>query len=524
MNRRTFFMGAGGALLHPLWGRAEPACPPALWNLVAPDSSADPGVVCPNRITAIPRPNEKVVPFSQIRLPATPRRRPLWSELLRDPNAAKAMCVDLKRGYSELLHRSAADPMDPTGLLHQTWMHDFYCSGQWPGGDLHTTWMFLPWHRAFIFFHERMLAAAIDKPDFRLPIWDWDCMTGIPRFYTDVLGLPSFLTGRYGRQPNAKVDLDQCALEAWLLSQSFTDFCGSDKKNEAMRCQGGPHTVIHTNVVQGAMGHSMTSAADPVFYSHHANVDRFWSHWLDFYGPHEANFERPAQWLDSPMYLYDEQRQLVQFSPGDILDETSLGYYYASMPEILYQCTPLEIPSQLAEWATGLLPKLAALTIASIQYSANTLLDPLGCIRQLRELLEHPEQFAGYLTKAGFKGFPIQVTGNIKGSLEVGQYYYVYLQRTKPERIGGFGVFEHSHRQAGPLDPGCDVAVTGCLKPEALTQLMQGHGNLSLVYGKADPQSTGIEPQNQVRFKNLNLLVPQAVWDTWDEIRPWLLL
>jgi polyphenol oxidase len=44
--------------------------------------------------------------------------------------------------------------------------------------DVHHNWLFLPWHRAYLYFHERILAMLLEKHrgvrDFALPYWDWD--------------------------------------------------------------------------------------------------------------------------------------------------------------------------------------------------------------------------------------------------------------------------------------------------------------------------------------------------------------
>src|SRR5262249_49944520 len=56
-----------------------------------------------------------------------------------------------------------------------------------PGAQqVHWSWLFLPWHRAYLFFLERHLAQIVttvlggDGKKFALPYWDWETHKEIP--------------------------------------------------------------------------------------------------------------------------------------------------------------------------------------------------------------------------------------------------------------------------------------------------------------------------------------------------------
>ena len=96
-------------------------------------------------------------------------------------------------------------PSDPRSLIRQAWLHGYYCDPGQAGINVHNSWAFLPWHRAFLYYHEQILGSLIGKPHFRLPYWDWDQNGKIPPCFID-LGLPDFLTGTADRRqpgPNA---------------------------------------------------------------------------------------------------------------------------------------------------------------------------------------------------------------------------------------------------------------------------------------------------------------------------------
>ena len=78
----------------------------------------------------------------------------------------------------------ALPPDDPRSLAGQAKIHCAFCNraymqGGEDGGSnvplqIHFSWLFLPWHRWYLFFHERILGSLIGDPTFALPYWNWD--------------------------------------------------------------------------------------------------------------------------------------------------------------------------------------------------------------------------------------------------------------------------------------------------------------------------------------------------------------
>jgi polyphenol oxidase len=96
----------------------------------------------------------------------------------------------LKNAYAALRDLAKQKPDDPRNWFHQGQVHCWYCSGAldglW-GQEIHGGWWFLPWHRAYLFFHEQILGALIGDPTFALPYWDWDT-PGRDRFRSMPMG------------------------------------------------------------------------------------------------------------------------------------------------------------------------------------------------------------------------------------------------------------------------------------------------------------------------------------------------
>jgi tyrosinase len=77
-----------------------------------------------------------------------------------------------------------------------------------------------------------------------------------------------------------------------------------------------------------------TSLNDPVFWLHHANIDRIWQAWIEengeVYEP-VSGWPRPDENLNQAMIPFDEVGEKV--TPASVLDIDELGYEYAELPK-----------------------------------------------------------------------------------------------------------------------------------------------------------------------------------------------
>jgi tyrosinase len=101
-----------------------------------------------------------------------------------------------------------------------------------------------------------------------------------------------------------------------------------------------PHGAVHSLVGNdydragrlvraGWMGSFYTAGLDPVFWLHHANIDRLWQVWLDLDPAHRNPTGDPA-WEDTEFSFPRAGGGLHTWSIGEVLDTASLGYEYAS--------------------------------------------------------------------------------------------------------------------------------------------------------------------------------------------------
>jgi tyrosinase len=188
--------------------------------------------------------------------------------------------------------------------------------------------LFLPWHRAYLYYFELSLQ-DID-PQVTLPWWDWVTGGDLPRAYTArrADGRPNPLysaaiepmtTSRDPRWPRRTVRavgsvpgvLPPPWKDRWDWAQeapSFTEF------NRRI-------ALIHNNAhvwVAGTMGEVDWAAYDPIFWAHHAMVDRAWRIW---------QYSHPGS--GPPAALLDQTLEPRGMTVRETLDVSQLGYDYA---------------------------------------------------------------------------------------------------------------------------------------------------------------------------------------------------
>lgn len=216
-------------------------------------------------------------------------------------------------------------------------VHGYFCSSQSPLGDIHCNWEFLPWHRAFIYFHERTLGKLVGNPAFRLPVWDWETSKQIPGFLKDAGCV-------YAPNPASSSIADNKDLLQWLTSSHFECFSGSAAaRGNAFT---GPHVEIH-NYATRDFADLATAARLSIFYPHHANVDRYWMHWWNSYVNSGRKWPPSNGFASNKYQFYDECGNVVTVNPQDFLDPCRLGYTYTEpnlpLPLIKASGGPIEI-------------------------------------------------------------------------------------------------------------------------------------------------------------------------------------
>ncbi|MFJ9443765.1 tyrosinase family protein [Kitasatospora sp. NPDC101235] len=133
---------------------------------------------------------------------------------------------------------------------------------------------FLPWHRVLLDQVETELRRV--HSDVTIPYWDWTADQQVPQWLTNVL--PAVIVPgitprviRVTRSPGSKEDLQQriAGLGNVMRAGTFNTFVDGLENI---------HDLVH-DWVGATMSVLSTAPADPLFFMHHANVDRLWWTW-----------------------------------------------------------------------------------------------------------------------------------------------------------------------------------------------------------------------------------------------------
>ena len=265
----------------------------------------------------------------------------------------------------------ARSPSDPTSWSYQAAMHATYATpamADWNGCQ-HGNWFFLPWHRMYLYFFERIVRAAVTAAggpaDFALPYWNYNLpspgntippawraptlpdSTPNPLYLAPPLRASSYMAGA-AFDPSVTSPAVALADTVFATTTGANSF-GSGKVGPVHFASSygdleqTPHNVMHvviggstgaTPCSQGLMTDPNCSAQDPIFFLHHANIDRLWNTWIDSGG---GRVDPPdASWNDASFSFFDEHGASVSMTPADVLDTaTQLSYIYDDQPSPL---------------------------------------------------------------------------------------------------------------------------------------------------------------------------------------------
>jgi hypothetical protein len=268
---------------------------------------------------------------------------------------------------------------DPTSWTYQAAMHGTYATP--PSGALwnqcqHGTWYFLPWHRMYLYWFERIVrkaAVAAGAPDdWALPYWNYSAgapANQLPPAFRQPTWNPG--TGEepnplYTTARNTSPDINAGAAlptsaTSFATAYSYVNFTGtpapgfggpqtgfSHEPTAFGALENQPHNIVHVLVggdsippcSSGWMSDPNCAAQDPIFWLHHANIDRLWTNWLALGG---GRADPPdTAWRNFTFKFYDENGAEVSMTPADVLDTlTQLHYKYDDHPAVALTCRRL---------------------------------------------------------------------------------------------------------------------------------------------------------------------------------------
>jgi tyrosinase len=408
-------------------------------------------------------------------------RRDAWKLPTWDP-----ILLWYARAVREMQTRPTADPRS---WAYQAAIHDFI-----PGETAHTPplppqaersrfwrqcqhfcWFFLPWHRMYLLHFERIVADAVVQlggpTDWALPYWNYSDPTNpnarrlppafrertLPDGSANPLRIENRDAGNDGALVGEAEDVDVCtALGKTRFASQGTGgdpgFGGSQSGFNHGRGFGRipgelervPHGSMHV-AVGGFMGGFDTAGLDPLFWLHHANIDRLWDVWRR---RDPANLD-PIQplWLTGVSFpFHDHTGQAISHTSSQFVELSAplLDYNYE---DVSNPCIGLEAVEPEAPM-TDRRPEMVGATYQPIQLGADSTVAELSLSQPSGPVLEAagaaPETYLNIESITG-SGKPVS--------------YAVYLNvpegdapEQHPELFAGvlpmFGLTEASQRDA----------------------------------------------------------------------------
>jgi tyrosinase len=256
---------------------------------------------------------------------------------------------------------------EPTSWLYQAAIH-----GHEPESERSQYWnqcqhgssFFLPWHRGYIAWFEQTVAATIKQlkgpSSWALPYWNYSSKTEtgarcLPRAFRerqmpDGEPNPLYIAERNpgvneGDPVGDEEDVSLAALKQLVFEGpgqgGNTGFGGPatgfhHPAGRAGALEARPHNTIHVDV-GGWMASFSTAARDPIFWLHHANIDRLWEIWRKEPGRSDPS---RREWLDFPFDLHNGEGAPIKFTPREMLKTTA--------PPLSYEYDELTIPPPTA--------------------------------------------------------------------------------------------------------------------------------------------------------------------------------
>lgn len=306
-------------------------------------------------------------------------RRDVWKLAAWDP-----ILLWYARAIGAMRERPIAEP---TSWRYQGAIHDYWRSGdplaqpadvlpsnaeqdRFVGKCQHSSWFFLPWHRMYLRCFEDIVSSTIASmggpADWALPYWNYSDASNpdarrLPPAFRDRQtpdGVPNPLrveVRNFGCNDGEiiadelDVDVGSCLREASFVAQAAGGNPGFGGPRTGFNHGGGPagalervpHGSMHV-AVGGWMGAFNTAGLDPLFWLHHANIDRLWDVWRERNPLHENPTDQP--WLSLGFEFHTGSGQVVSWQPAQMVDATAalLGYRYEDVSDPLEEIVVVE--------------------------------------------------------------------------------------------------------------------------------------------------------------------------------------
>ena len=206
----------------------------------------------------------------------------------------------------------------------------------------HNNYFFWSWHRIYLYWFERIVRKMSGDDDWAVPYWDWKKtkQRTLPAMFGDPANDELYVSQRAPGMNDGSASLSPADV-AYDIASSPINFTTASEYFEH------PHGVVHVRVggqirpdKSGWMTNPATAAQDPIFWLHHANMDRLWSLWLA-QGSGRSSPIDDRDWRQKQFIFFDENGHEVRMTGCEVLRASEqLNYSYEGEPTQVNQSVP----------------------------------------------------------------------------------------------------------------------------------------------------------------------------------------
>jgi hypothetical protein len=263
---------------------------------------------------------------------------PLMRRNLGGMAASDPILVSYRKAIKAMKALPTANPLswDYQGAIHATTLSGSHIA--WNTCE-HGTHFFWSWHRMYLYWFERIIRKMSADPSWTLPFWDYHSPTQrtLPVPFRD--STSDLFTVNRGPGWNAGTASFPAAHVDPSAGMALVPYFSAQSSIES-----NPHNNVHVDI-GGWMGSVPTAAQDPVFYTHHSNIDRLWNLWLaQGGGRHDPLTDTP--WRTNSYTFFNESGGEVHMTACEILRcAEQLNYTYEGEPtQVKEYCLKLIFP------------------------------------------------------------------------------------------------------------------------------------------------------------------------------------
>ena len=183
---------------------------------------------------------------------------------------------------------------------------------------------FLAWHRGYLYYFEQQLRAVSGNKSLVLPYWDYYATPEMPGEFTN----PSPFNPLYLARQNSNV-IDALSLAPFASTVTNMQRGLTNPFEVLMEAQ--PHNPVH-NIIGTTMA-TLQSPTDPIFWLHHANIDRMWSAWQQAGGGRTTPSANSSYWAGT--FTYASRLTMQRSRTIDTRNQLSYSYQNETMPTSL---------------------------------------------------------------------------------------------------------------------------------------------------------------------------------------------